>query len=112
MAVAQIKRPRDFTFPASREAMEKMLSRLTEDELTQVLNEIIEALAASRDRDDLLPVRVVFEAWYRTTLLRKDPDHDLLTREAHERTAGKVPDAIETQTVDELRDEIRRRHAS
>jgi urocanate hydratase len=112
MAVAQIKRPRDFTFPASREAMEKMLGRLSVDELTQVLNEIIEALAASRDRDDLLPVRVVFEAWYRTTLLRQDPDHDLLTREAHDRAAGHIPDGVTTQTVDELRDEIGRRRAS
>ena len=111
MAVAQIKRPRDFTFPASREAMENMVGRLSEDDLGRLLNEIIEALAASRDSDDLLPVRIVFEAWYRTTLLRQDPEHDELTKEAHDRAAGKVPKGIKGQTVDELRDEIRRRRA-
>ena len=112
MAVAQIKRPRDFTFPASVEAIGEMLSGLTNDDLNEFANELIEALVASRDKDDLLPVRLVLESWYRTTLLRGDPEHAQLVTEAQQRSSGKVPAGVKSQTVDELRSEIRRRRAS
>jgi hypothetical protein len=92
--------------------MDEMLAELANDDLNQMLAELVEALAASRDQDDLLPVRLVLEAWYRTTLLRRDPEHAQLVTAAGERSAGNIPAGIKDQTVDELRDEIRRRRAS
>jgi len=113
MAVASIRRPREFVFPASEEAMDRMLQHLPEEDIRKLATEFIEALEQSRAKDDLLPVYRVLEAWYRATLLRRDPDHERLTREAHERTEGRVPADVDTQTVDQLREEIeRRRRAS
>ena len=113
MAVASMRRPREFVFPASEHAMDRMFEELGEDDLRKLATEFIEALEQSRAKDDLVPVYRVLEAWYRTTLLRRDPDHARLTSEATDRAEGRIPPGVETQTVEQLRDEIaRRRRAS
>jgi hypothetical protein len=89
-----------------------MFEELGEDDLRKLATEFIEALEQSRAKDDLVPVYRVLEAWYRTTLLRRDPDHARLTSEATDRAEGRIPGEAATQTVDELRDEISRRRAS
>ncbi len=112
MAVAAIRHPREFTLPASTDAIIAMLDELNQEDLAEMAKAFFEALDVSRQKDDLRPVQRVLEAWYRTTLLRRDPEHAQLTREAHARAAGHVPSDVETQTVDELRDDIARRRAS
>jgi Family of unknown function (DUF6247) len=112
MAVSSIRRPREFTFPASEEAIDRMFEQLGEEDLRKFATEWVAAMEAARTKDDLLPVRQMLEAWYRASLLRRDPEHPQLTKEAHDRAAGKVPPGIKGQTVEELRDDIRRRRAS
>src|SRR5712692_2715403 len=99
MVVAHIRRPKDFTLPASTDAVLRMLEELNEDDLNRLATELVEALVAARDKDDLLPVRLVLEGWYRTTLLRRDPDHSRVVYEARARAQGRIP-KVETQTVD------------
>ncbi|MFI5282496.1 MAG: DUF6247 family protein [Candidatus Dormibacterales bacterium] len=111
MAVAHIRRPKDFTLPASRDAILTMLEELKEDDLNRLATELVEALVAARDKDDLLPVRHVLEAWYRTVLLRRDSDHSRVVYDARARAEGRIP-KVETQTVDELRAEIKRHRAA
>src|SRR5690348_5300933 len=111
MAVA-IRHPREFTLPASTEAIIGMLDELSQEDLAELAKEFLEALDASRQKDDLRPVQRVLEAWWRTTLLRRDPEHERLTKEAHARAEGKLPSRIETQTAEQLRDDIARRRAS
>ena len=75
MAVAAIRHPREFTLPASTEAVIAMLDELNQGDLAELANEFFEALDAMRQKDDLRPVQRVLESWWRTTLLRRDPEH-------------------------------------
>jgi hypothetical protein len=105
MAIAHIRKPADIALPTSEELLDA-LSILDARERDQVLRQIFEALETSQAANDFRPFIDVVLGWYRTALLRRDPEHEQVMAEARARAKNGAPEGEQTQTVEELRREV------
>ncbi len=87
MAIAAIRHPADVTLPADPQEVLDALSRsFTAQERERLAEEFVEALASVKAEDDFRPVVDLIESWYRTALLRQDPEWPAIREELHRQT--------------------------
>ncbi len=69
LRAAKLRSAQDLNLPPE---MDGVLGRLGPDDTARFSREIVAAIAASEQTNDLRPVRDVIEAWYRTVLVTSD----------------------------------------
>ncbi|MGH7862599.1 MAG: hypothetical protein ACRENM_04960 [Candidatus Dormibacteraceae bacterium] len=93
--------------PELIEAMHHMamvFGHLTLEGKREFTQELAGALAKEAKTWDA--VEGVVEAWHRSWLFRRNPDHGAVVEEAWARYRGEIPPAERGQTVEELRKEL------
>ncbi|HEV8149559.1 MAG TPA: DUF6247 family protein [Gemmatimonadales bacterium] len=80
-----------------------LLNALTDEGLAAFQRDLLQAIQRAQQRNNLRPVREVLESWYRTLVVRQDPDFEASLTWARQ---SKDRDGI--TTVDELMRELGR----
>lgn len=99
MAVA-IRQPADVKLPADVKQILEAMHTLTTAEKEQLARELVEAVGSVRARDDFSPVVDILDWWFRTALLRQQPDWPALREELEQQSPR------EGHSVEELRREL------
>lgn len=88
----------------SMRRMATVFDHLTVEGKREFTQELTEALA--KEATTWGAVEGVVEAWYRSWLFRRSPEHGAVVDEAWARFRGEIPPAERGQTVEELRKEL------
>lgn len=75
MSAAKVRTPEGLTIPP-RSKVAAVLENLTDEGAKRFVGELLAALEDAKQEGDLAHVNRVVEAWFRTLLLRMDPEHE------------------------------------
>ncbi len=76
MSTEAISRPADLHLPPEvQEVFRDLAPHLTPSGQANLINELIAAVEESRQKNDLVPLQNVIAAWYRTLIVRRDPEY-------------------------------------
>jgi uncharacterized protein DUF6247 len=82
-SVADIRQPADLVLPPElEEVFSEFFPHLTEADWAQFIRELAQAFVASKEKNNLRPLQEVIHAWYRTLVVRDDPDYEANVRAA------------------------------
>lgn len=86
------------------ERVASVLRGLDEEAKSRMLDQLLDAIATAREKEDLKPINDVIEAWYRSTLFFTEGGEELAEelREGFRQIVGGEPGA----TLDDVRERL------
>lgn len=101
MPADRLTGPRDLGFTPR---VQKVLSALDNDGKMRMLDQLLEAFAEAREKDDLTPINYVIESWYRSMLFVSGEGQEFF--DAFEEGYEQVVDGEGGATLEEVRERL------